>query len=179
MAWTTPRTWVTSEVVTASIMNTHVRDNFDETGPAVATSAAGFLMSGGTNSVVERPADGSSVTTLQSTTSTSYTDLTTSGPAVTLTTGTRVIVAIVARINNNTLGNVSYMSYAISGATTSSATDNISAHLESDPALQVGTPCNVHIRTGLTAGSNTFTSKYRVSGGTGNFEDRRITVIPA
>lgn len=27
MAWTTPRTWVASETVTASIMNTHVRDN--------------------------------------------------------------------------------------------------------------------------------------------------------
>ncbi|MGH2663694.1 MAG: hypothetical protein ACRDH8_13010 [Actinomycetota bacterium] len=27
MAWTAPRTWVTSEVVTASVMNTHVRDN--------------------------------------------------------------------------------------------------------------------------------------------------------
>lgn len=26
-AWTAPRTWVTSEVVTSSIMNTHVRDN--------------------------------------------------------------------------------------------------------------------------------------------------------
>lgn len=27
MAWTAPRTWVTGEVVTASLMNTHVRDN--------------------------------------------------------------------------------------------------------------------------------------------------------
>lgn len=27
-AWTAPRTWVTSELVTSSIMNTHVRDNF-------------------------------------------------------------------------------------------------------------------------------------------------------
>lgn len=27
MAWTTPRTWVTGELVTASIMNTHIRDN--------------------------------------------------------------------------------------------------------------------------------------------------------
>lgn len=27
MAWTTPRTWVASEIVTASVMNTHVRDN--------------------------------------------------------------------------------------------------------------------------------------------------------
>lgn len=27
MAWTTPRTWVSSELVTAALMNTHVRDN--------------------------------------------------------------------------------------------------------------------------------------------------------
>ena len=27
MAWTAPRTWVTGEVVTASVMNVHVRDN--------------------------------------------------------------------------------------------------------------------------------------------------------
>lgn len=27
MAWTAPRTWVTGEVVTASQMNTHIRDN--------------------------------------------------------------------------------------------------------------------------------------------------------
>lgn len=27
MAWTTPRTWVDGEVETASLMNTHVRDN--------------------------------------------------------------------------------------------------------------------------------------------------------
>lgn len=30
MAWTTPRTWVASEVVTAAIMNTHVRDNLTD-----------------------------------------------------------------------------------------------------------------------------------------------------
>jgi hypothetical protein len=29
MAWTTPRTWVTAETVTASILNSHVRDNLD------------------------------------------------------------------------------------------------------------------------------------------------------
>lgn len=30
MAWTTPRTWTDAETVTASIMNTHVRDNLNE-----------------------------------------------------------------------------------------------------------------------------------------------------
>jgi hypothetical protein len=29
MAWTNPRTWVTSEVVTAAMLNTHVRDNLN------------------------------------------------------------------------------------------------------------------------------------------------------
>lgn len=29
MAWTTPRTWVVDEVVTASVMNVHVRDNMN------------------------------------------------------------------------------------------------------------------------------------------------------
>lgn len=29
MAWTTPRTWVPGELVTASMMNTHIRDNMN------------------------------------------------------------------------------------------------------------------------------------------------------
>lgn len=32
MAWTAPRTWVTSEVVTAALLNTHLRDNLLWTG---------------------------------------------------------------------------------------------------------------------------------------------------
>ena|SRR3990167_483290 len=39
MAWTAPRTWVTGEVVTAAIMNAHVRDNLIELGPRVIKSA--------------------------------------------------------------------------------------------------------------------------------------------
>lgn len=37
-SWTAPRTWVVSEVVTASIMNTHVRDDLLETSPAKVTT---------------------------------------------------------------------------------------------------------------------------------------------
>ncbi len=29
MAWTTPRTWVTDEVLTAALLNTHLRDNLN------------------------------------------------------------------------------------------------------------------------------------------------------
>ena len=36
MAWTTPRTWVVNEVLTAALLNTHVRDNLLELAPDVA-----------------------------------------------------------------------------------------------------------------------------------------------
>lgn len=38
MAWTAPRTWVTGELVTASIMNTHVRDNLNVVGQVLICS---------------------------------------------------------------------------------------------------------------------------------------------
>lgn len=41
MAWTTPRTWVAGETVTAALMNTHVRDNLKAVGdPWVAYTPA-------------------------------------------------------------------------------------------------------------------------------------------
>ena len=33
MAWTTPRTWVTGELVTAALMNTHLKDNLNAIVP--------------------------------------------------------------------------------------------------------------------------------------------------
>mgnify|MGYP001592239233 CR=1 FL=1 len=41
MAWTAPRTWVTSELVTAAIMNTHIRDNLLALSTHEHTGAAG------------------------------------------------------------------------------------------------------------------------------------------
>lgn len=39
MGWTNPRTWVTNEVVTAAIMNAHVRDNLNAINGFVRKSA--------------------------------------------------------------------------------------------------------------------------------------------
>ena len=38
MAWTSPRTYTTGETITKSILDTHVRDNFNETAPAKVTT---------------------------------------------------------------------------------------------------------------------------------------------
>lgn len=40
MAWTSPRTWVTGEVVTAGLLNTHIRDEFITLGGAIGTAYA-------------------------------------------------------------------------------------------------------------------------------------------
>lgn len=62
MAWTAPRTWVAGEVVTAALMNTHVRDNLKAFGdpwtsytpvlssngtqPATSTAQGGYILTG-------------------------------------------------------------------------------------------------------------------------------------
>lgn len=42
MAWTTPRTWNSGELVTASMMNLHVRDNLNYLFDAIGLVAAAF-----------------------------------------------------------------------------------------------------------------------------------------
>ena len=44
MAWTAPRTWVVGEVLTAALLNTHLRDNLLETAPAKVTTAEDILV---------------------------------------------------------------------------------------------------------------------------------------
>jgi len=51
MAWTAPRTYVTGEVVTAAILNTDVRDNLNETGPAKVTTDGDMLVATGLNAM--------------------------------------------------------------------------------------------------------------------------------
>ncbi len=51
MAWVAPRTWVTAEVVSASLLNTHVRDNLLETAPAKAAAAGDLVYATGANAI--------------------------------------------------------------------------------------------------------------------------------
>ena len=47
MAWTTPRTWVTGEVVTAGMMNTYVRDDFNvvyNSGPRMGGGQSAYAL---------------------------------------------------------------------------------------------------------------------------------------
>ena len=101
------------------------------------------------------------VYTSESTSSNTYTNLTTTGPEVTLTTGTKVLVILSCRFNN-VLGGEPRMSFAVSGATTTAASDTYSIFQNftgetHNASLQVSKASVVTV----TAGSNTFTAKYR------------------
>lgn len=115
------------------------------------------------------------VQTLETTTATAYGNLTTSGPAVTVTTGANAIVAVGFLGSNSVAGDGSLMSFAISGATTAAASNNNAAQSNNTQNTSV---CCVSGVSGLTAGSNTFTAKYDVTAGTGTFARRWIVVIP-
>jgi hypothetical protein len=49
MAWTTPRTWVTGEVVTAALLNAQIKGNMDLSAPAIMTTAGDIIYASGAN----------------------------------------------------------------------------------------------------------------------------------
>lgn len=114
---------------------------------------------------------------LEATGSTTFVDLTTVGPSVTVTTRTKVLVMYMAQIFNTTSTASSRMSYAISGATTQAATISnaaIATAGTSGDAFQVAGFDFVTVN----AGSNTFTAKYSAQAGSANFQRRRLFVWP-
>jgi len=158
----------------SSTANTNTRLGIGTTGQVLSVS-------GGVPSWTTPSAGGpanavATVNTTQSTTSSSYTDLSTVGPAVTLTTGTRALVIIKAGAVTSNANNSARMGFAVSGATTVAANDVETYH--SDSTLSYLHASSGFIITGLTAGSNTFTCKYKIdTSGTATFKDRIITVI--
>ena len=179
MAWTAPKTWVASEDVDFGEFNTEIRDNFNETAPGKASAAGRLFVADGVNSIVERiPTTEKNLGSEESTTSTSYTDLATAGPEVTVTTGTEALVSISARMRNNTAGSSCFAAFAVSSATTIAADDIYAIQYESSANADIAQFGLAFLLTGLTAGSNVFTMKYKANGDTASFAIRRITVIP-
>lgn len=119
------------------------------------------------------------VATAQATSSTSYVDLATVGPAVTKTIGTsgKALVIVTCFVFNGTAGALNFMGYAVSGATTLAASDDRALILHSQVVNGQGRHSAVHLQTGLTPGSNTFTAKYKVNAGTGTYSNRSLIVV--
>jgi len=118
------------------------------------------------------------VATNQGTTSfPTYVDLTTAGPEVTLTTGTKALVIVSAQISQGASDQGGRMSFAVSGASTITADDARSwTHIGGSSEFARASTA-VRLST-LTAGSNTFTAKYATYfTTTASFRNREIIVI--
>lgn len=172
--------------VTGSGSNTYTMPAASDTlvGRASTDTLTNKSISGSNNTVSNLPTSalilgGSQadyIATSQTTTSTSYTDLATVGPTVTVTIGASGMALVLwstRRFNSGV--NWTSMSFDVSGANTIAATD--SDTLSSSTGIDIVDGTQV-LLTGLSPGSTTFKAKYRVTGGTGTWIDRRLSVIP-
>lgn len=128
---------------------------------------------------------GAIVAALETTSSTSYTDLATTSDEVTVNIGPSgmAIVLLKSDIENNTQDALSYVSVALSGENILAASNANSIMYQAfggGSAATIGAPI---LFTGLSEGFTTFKMKYQVAtggggGGTGAFANRHISVVP-
>jgi hypothetical protein len=167
MAWTSPKTWATGDVLTAADMNTYLRDNTDHLNDDIE----GTIESNATTATAGT----------DTTTSTSYTDLAGgAGPSRTVTvrpTG-RLLISWAVRMQNDTTGASCFTDFALTGANSRSASDTTATQFVRESSNSQARYAGFEILTGLSAGSTTITLKYRVSAGTGSFARRTIAIIP-
>jgi hypothetical protein len=90
-----------------------------------------------------------------------------------LTTGTKVLVLWASNHNPNVGGSQARSSIEISGATTAAPADAIATLKTTTDSFRVA---NVSVLT-CTAGSNTFTLKWKVTAGSVFANDRELIVI--
>lgn len=180
MAWTAPMTAVSGAVYTAAQFNTFVRDNLLECAPAKATTASGYFVTSATNQIAQRTALQTVITGSDTTSSTSYADLDNGpGPVLTVQTGSTALVVVGGRIGGGTVATQSVkMSWAVSGDSSVAASDQWAAGVVGIGSTAFGYVSRAYLATGLTPGSNTFSSQYSVSSGTGTYSQRTLYVMP-
>ena len=140
----------------SSTANTNTRLGIGTTGQILTVSGGVPAWATPASSIPAN--DSATVATQQTTSSTSYTDLTTSGPAVTVTTGTKALVIVTSRLWNTNSLQSAFMSFAVSGSSTISASDSNALIMRSFNGYDTFRMSTAAVVT-LTAGSNTFTAK--------------------
>ena len=135
-----------------------------------------YMTTGGDTGTVAK----ASVSTGEATTSTSYTDLTTTTDQVTVTVGSSGMALVTIVASDTASQGAGVVSYAVSGANTSAASDAKSGRSQWWIVASTTIPISfTFLETGLTPGSTTFKLKYKTSDGSSHsFSSRSISVIP-
>ena len=118
------------------------------------------------------------VATTESRTAATYGDMATVGPAVTVTSGTTALVTITARMTQGTNGESCFMGIDVSGASAIAASDTQALSFSGQSNNQRILQASATYLITVTAGSNTFTAKYKSASSTCTFGDRNIIVTP-
>lgn len=113
------------------------------------------------------------VETSEGTTSTTFVDLTTAGPSITVPKAGDYYVVMQARMSNGTAGGFCVSAVKIGAAATADADGAI---LSSGTAGETATLEAHRVKT--CAASDILKVQYRVSAGTGTFLNRRLFIIP-
>jgi len=171
-------TAVANSVFSAAQFNQYVRDNLNETAPAKATAAGQFFVSTAANAIAARQLSGATVATSQTTASTTFTDLATVGPVVTVATGPRALVLFSSAIDNTVSNGASTVSVSVTGASSIAASGAWGILRDGVNSANVQRYGTAHLFSTLVAGTNTFTMKYSVGSGTGTFSSRELIVLP-
>lgn len=144
----------------------------------LAAGSASNLNSGtlATARLVLNGAQTADVATSETTTSTTYADLATSGPSVTVTVGASGMALVLISVQmSNSSASVGTFSGVLVDATTPADVDAATTNAATSTIARATRP---YLVTGLSAASHTFKLQYRVASGTGTFSSRRIVVIP-
>ncbi len=161
--------------------------NIDNSNLAAAAAIAGSKIADGaiTPNKLSTGATVAYVVTSETTTSTSYVDLTTTTDTVTVTVGSNGLLAVFisAAMQNNTANAFCCTSFALSGANTLAAADENGVIYQSYTSNSYSKLGNSVLLSGLSSGSTTVKMKYRVitggsGSGTGTVSLRKISAIP-
>lgn len=151
------------------------------TPPVIGSSSWGTVLNAALQDIDDTATDslaggGAAVATQQDTTSTTYVDLATVGPSVsvTLTEARTVIVFVKAEMLQVSTTDDTFMAFEASGATTLAASDARAVRHNGSGTAEAYSSFAV---VACAAGTTTFTSKYRVQGGTGRFVNREIAAV--
>jgi len=157
MAWTSPRTWVAGELVTAALMNAHVRDNLialkdppTEFDPGVGVSD-------------------------YSTTSSSMVDISADLSVTMTTTGGDILCLLAGTWGNSSTGDFQ-LDFLEDAVSLSSHSDGAARLLKSGTALASA----FYVSESPSAASHTYKPQWKISSGTGRlFNGGSINVNPA
>ena len=147
MAWTTPRTWVSGELVTHTLLNTHLRDNLN----ALKAPSTDYY---NVNEVSD-----------YTTTSSSFVDVDATDLAMTITTsGGDVFVHFHGTVSHSAAAGRTYFEVAVDGVAAMGDDGILHTRAAASPATE-SCAFTLYI-TGLSAASHTFKLQWKTSGAT-------------